>query len=404
MDTNQTTESLLGGVAVIDLADETGWFCSKLMAGLGAQVIRIEQPVKNIGVSGMSAETDADAIQRHASYAYNNAGKLGITLNLNSIEGRQIFRRLAAADDIVETFQPGYLTTLEIDYVNLSKSHPEIIMTSITGFGLTGLRAGYKSCDIVASAEGGQMYVCGDPEASPLMPYGQQPYYTASLSAAIGTLLALRSRRITGKGQHIDISLQETTSAAVEHVLFRYFHEGIVSRRQGGMHWNNAACTFPCSDGFMFITFNREWEMLVDLLDAEGLAADLKSEEWNDEEYRRANVKHIVDVISAWTLSHTTAELFELGQLMRLTWAPVCKPGDVISNPQMKARRFFSPLTSSVNQILDTIPNLPYVFNTIPRQASHQAPSPGEHNRLVFVEKLGLSPVELESLQKEGII
>ena len=125
---------------------------------------------------------------------------------------------------MVESFPPGYLNEIGLDYDVLSDENPRLLLASVTGFGQTGPYKDYKSCDIVASATGGQMYVGGTPDTSPLKPYGQQSYYVASLFAAIGILIALRERSCSGRGQHIDVSLQEAVAATLEHVMVRYFH------------------------------------------------------------------------------------------------------------------------------------------------------------------------------------
>jgi len=403
MDTVYTTASLLTGITILDMADETAWFCSKIMADMGARVIRIEKPPADIWTDENRQADEFDSYYGNPAYLYNNANKLGITLNINAEEGRELFLKLAnSADAIVETFPTGFLKTLDMDYRSLSKLYPAIIMASITGFGSTGPHSVYQSCDIVASAEGGQMYVCGSQETAPLMPHGQQPYYTASLSAATGILIALRTRMATGRGQHVDISLQEATAATVEHVLLRYFQEGIIPKRQGPVHWNNAASVFPCKDGHMLITFNREWEILVDLLDAEGLSADLKDEVWEDENYRRSHVNHIIGVLTNWTQAHTTKELFEMGQLMRLTWAPVCKPADVIANPQLNDRHFFIRPAEYDTGFL--YPGMPCRIGTGPGSAMQHAPRRGEHNKLIYSNELGITPDEFDRLKNSGII
>jgi crotonobetainyl-CoA:carnitine CoA-transferase CaiB-like acyl-CoA transferase len=133
------------------------------------------------------------------SFWYNNTGKESITLNLESEEGQAVFCKLSNRSDvIVETFTPGHLDGLGLGYESLVKTNPGLILASITGFGQDGPYRKYKSCDIVASAAGGQMYVNGAPDTPPLKPYGQQAYYTASLFAAIGILLALRDRARDG--------------------------------------------------------------------------------------------------------------------------------------------------------------------------------------------------------------
>ena len=170
-------------------------------------------------------------------------------------------------------------------------------MVSVTGFGQSGPRRDFKSCDLVASALGGQMYVCGSPSLPPMKAYGQQSYLTASLYAALGVLLALRKRAKTGKGDHIDISLQDAVASTLEHVMIRYYHDQVVARRSGNRHWNDFFCILPCKDGFIHLTPFVEWETLVDLLESEGKAEDLKEEKWNNEAYRTEHLDHVIEVL-----------------------------------------------------------------------------------------------------------
>ncbi len=238
-------------IRVLDLADEKTSFCTKLLADSGAQVIKIEKPggdpSRMMGPFGESLPQS----EKSLFFLYNNTNKLSITLNLEHEEGRKIFRHLLKrADVVVETFPPGYLQSLGLGFVALKEINPKLIMISVTGFGATGPLNQYKSCDLVASASGGAMYVSGLPSA-PLKPYGEQSYYTASLFAAIAILLALRKRVRTGQGEHIDISLQEVVISTLEHVMVRYFYEKIIFQSQGSLHWNFSFCILPCKDGLI---------------------------------------------------------------------------------------------------------------------------------------------------------
>jgi len=389
----------------LDLADEKASFCTKLLADMGAEVIKVERPVGDATRWRGPFWENMPHPEKSLSFWYNNTSKLGITLCLDSKEGQGIFLRLASNTDVVvETFPPGYLREIGLDYELLSEKNPRLILASVTGFGQAGPYREYKSCDIVASAVGGQMYVCGLPNYSPIKPYGQQSFYAASLFAAVGILIALRERSRSGRGQHIDISLQEAAAATLENVMARYFYEKVVPNRQGSLQWTNSACLLPCEDGYILITFNREWEILVELLDSEGMASDLKEEKWCEDAYRRQHVDHIIDVLADWTRTHTTAELFELGQLMRFPWAPVCSVGEVLSSPQLKARNFFIPVDHPEASTSFVYPDIPGKFSGLSWKIRKRAPLIGEHNAQVYHEALGLLPEELATLSSENVI
>jgi crotonobetainyl-CoA:carnitine CoA-transferase CaiB-like acyl-CoA transferase len=244
----------------------------------------------------------------------------------------------------VESHPPGYLETLGFGYNQLSEINPRLIMASITPFGQTGPYRDYKSSDIVAGAMGGQLYLNGEAGSPPLKTFGNQSYYLASLFAAIGVMLALWHRHSSGRGQHIDISLQECTAAALDHVLVRYFYQGKVAQRRGSLHWNNAFRVFPCKDGYVLLSLFYQWQTLVEWLAAEGMAEDLAEAKWLDRDYRLEHIDHVIEVLERWTQSHPAAELEEKGQLMRFPWAEVASIPELLASPQLKARGFWTEI------------------------------------------------------------
>ncbi len=391
MNRQENRNSVLSGYHVLDLTDEKGMLCSRLLADMGADVIRVEKP-------------GGDSV-RSLFFWETNLGKLDITLNMGVKQGQEIFRRLVqAADVVVESEPPGYLEALGLGYSELSKINPRLIMASITNFGKGGPYRDYKSCEMIASALGGQMYVCGEPQLPPLKPFGNQACYTACLFAAIGILLALRSRHTTGRGQHIDISLEECVAATLDHILVRYFYEGVVAKRQGSLHWNNAFRIFPCRDGYILLSLFQQWETLVEWLDAEGAAQDLMDEKWLDREERFQHLDHIIEVLEQWTRSHTVAELVEKGQLMHLPWAEVTSVPGLIDSPQLKERGFFVEVEHPETGKKYKFPGAPCKLSRSLWQVGCRVPSAGEHNRKIYHQELGLSQEEIKALTREGVI
>ena len=186
--------------------------------------------------------------------------------------------------------------------------------------------------------------------------------------------------------------------------MVRYFYEKIVPSRQGSLHWTNSACLLPCEDGYILVTFNREWETLVELLDSEGMAADLREERWCEEGYRRQHSDHIIEVLASWTKTHTTAELFELGQLMRFPWAPLSSPQEVFNSPQLRARNFFTSVDHPEASTSFVYPGAPGKFSDSSWNIWRRAPLIGEHNAQVYQGELGLSPEELARLSLANVI
>lgn len=381
---------LLSNLRVLDLADERASFCSKILADLGASVIKVEKAGGDSSRRTGPFWKDSRHHEESLSFWYNNTNKLGITVSLEEKTGREILTRLIRNTDVVvESFPPGYLEKLGLGFEILSGVNPGVIMVSVTGFGQNGPRRDFKSCDLVASALGGQMYVCGLPTLPPIKVYGQQSYMSASLYAALGVLLALRKRSKTGKGDHIDISLQEAVASTLEHVMVRYFHEQVIAGRRGNRHWNNFFCILPCKDGFIHLSPFVEWETLVGLLDSEGKAEDLKDETWKNETYRSEHFDHVIEVLEKWTKGYNVHELFQLGQLMRFPWAPVQRPNTILTCPQLKAQGFFVDFEHPELGLVLSYPGLPYRLmpeRSIPRK---RAPRVGEDNARVYQDEPG---------------
>ena len=372
---------VLKDIRVLDLADETGSFCSRLLADLGASVIRVERPEGDRSRKIGPFRTDRPEAENSLFFAYHNANKLGITLDLNIEAGRETFLGLAKnADVLIETFQPGYLETIGLGFETLRKTNPGIIHVAITGFGQKGPGKNYRSCDLVASASGGQMYIMGDPSGQPQVPFGEQSYYAASLFGAIQVLLALVEHDHTGKSAYIDVSLQEAVASTLDHVMVRWFYEKTIAKRQGNLYGNSFFCILPCKDGHIQLTLLQQWETLVELLAAEGMAHDLTDAQWQNEAYRIGHISHIIEVVGEWTKKHTAEELFSLGQALRLPWAPLCSLEDVLNSPQLKARQFFIPMGRHDNSSELSCPGLPCKFSSLSRVPIQPAPLLGEHN------------------------
>jgi crotonobetainyl-CoA:carnitine CoA-transferase CaiB-like acyl-CoA transferase len=352
----------LDGLVVLDLADEQGSFCSKLLADLGATVIKIEDP-------------DGEPSRTTTSFLYHNTNKLGITLDLKHGKSRQTFRKFThKADVLIESFRSGHLAALNLDYNQLRRINPRLIHLSITGFGQTETKSHYRDCDILCSASGGQMHVSRDSSGKPLKLFGPQPCYAASLFGANAVLLNLRKRKITGKGCHIDLSIQEAVASTLDHVMIDYLHYGKISGKQSDMLQREPFSILRCRDGYIQIPILRNWETLCELMTSEGTTNDLSGKKWRSKAYCENNFPHIVKAVESWTGNHTKQELFELGQSMRFPWAPIESPEEVRKSPQLKARRFFVRLSPAARQRAGSLPGLPYKLRSFPSHPPKPAP------------------------------
>jgi len=237
---------------VLDLTDEKGLFCGKLFGDLGADVIKIERPGGDPGRNiGPFYHDEVDPEKSLFWWAFNN-NKRGICLDIETADGQDAFKRLAqGADFLIESFAPGYLDKLGLGYPALERINPGLIMVSITPFGQTGPYKDYKATDIVAWAMGGQMYPWGDTDRPPIrISHHSQAYLHAASEAAVGALLALWHRQSTGKGQHVDVSIQESV-VRVTYAATASWDMLRVNQQRGSQSRGNAQVTrmWPCKDG-----------------------------------------------------------------------------------------------------------------------------------------------------------
>jgi len=378
---------MLEGYRAVALTDEKGDFCARILAQMGAEVIHIYQPGENPGLN------------------YVNEGEHCISLNLAKERGVELFKHLISRTDfLIESLEPGHLAGLGLDYKNLQHLNPALIMASITGFGQSGPYRKYRTSNLVASALGGQAYICGEPDQPPLKPPGRLGYCIAGLFAANGILIALQKRHSTGQGDYIDISIHECLAGTLDHVLVRYFYENEVASRQGSLYWNSAFRIFPCKDGYILLSLLRDWETLVGLMNASGMAGDLLEDRWKNAGERLRNLDHIIEIIEKWTRSNSVEELVQLAQLMRLPWARVATLDDVLNNPQLNYRGFFREGSDSRSGKRFRYPGSPCKMEKSPWKTGLKAVQFKDYNRQIYNRDMGLSDTELIDLTREGIV
>ena len=258
-----SSPSLLAGLRVLDLSTAMGALCGRLLRELGMDVVKVESPEGDPQRSEPPFAKDRPHREGSLPFAYLNAGKRGITLDLTRSEGRKLLLDLVEQSDVVlDSHAPGTLDKWDLGFSALTKRQPKIILVSLSGFGQSGPYRDYLSPDIVTTAMGGLLYISGDPSLTPCMPPGTQSYTYSSLCAAYGVMLALWQREETGMGMHVDTSVQ-ASMALHEHVAFTYSAEGRLMKRAGSQHQHAApANLFPCQDGYisLFVT-QRHWPL-----------------------------------------------------------------------------------------------------------------------------------------------
>ena len=261
----QTLPGPLAGLRVLELADETGQFCGKLLGDLGADVVKIEppggEPCRRIG----PFLDDIPHPERSLSFWYYNTSKRGITLDLETADGRELFRRLAAtADVILETFRPGFLASLGLGYETLREQNPGLILCSLTPFGQTGPWRDYLSSDLLHMAAGGEMASCGYdeadvPNAPPIAPGGGNAWHMGCHFAYMAIMAALVHRTVSGHGQYIDASIHEACALTTEAAIANYVYRGEVLQRQTGRHHAAGADARAPSSAPRTATMSARW-------------------------------------------------------------------------------------------------------------------------------------------------
>jgi benzylsuccinate CoA-transferase BbsE subunit len=425
------TPLALDDIRVLDLAGEPGMYCGKLLAELGADVIKIEppggDPARRIGPF-FHDEVDPDK----SLYFFGlNSSKRSLTLDIASADGQALFKRLAAtADVVVETFPPDYLDSLGLGHADLCRVKPDVILCSISGFGQWGPHSHYKTPDIVAVAMSGMMYLAGFPGEAPDRPYGNQTIYCASIQATTGILMALLHRDATGEGQQVEVSMQEALLLNQETAVPYWDIRKDLRGRVGNERRLPGIGVYECQDGYvMFMVgvpgFGSPWPELMRWMVDEDKAEDLLDERWQNlfgqmdmrliaELYFGTDVElvetwvprlsHIDEVLARFVKSYTKEQLYGEGQRRGLLVAPVNTPQDLVDNPQLNHRRWFTPVAHPELQTAITYPGPPYRLSETPWRMRCRAPRVGEHNQEVYCGDLGLSKEQLAALGGAGII
>ena len=314
----------LAGLRVLDLADVTGTFAGKLLAGLGADVVKVEPPVGDPMRAVPPFWQGLPHPERSLFFWFYNAGKRGITLDWRRPGGVDVLRRLAAAADVViESEPPDAIAALGLRAVN-----PRLVVASITPFGRHGPWRDRRASDTVAEAAGGMLFVNGHPDGPPLRALGLQAYHQAGVFAAIGVLAALLGRA----PQEVDVSLQAAVAASLEHVPGFWHQSGLVRGRQGTLHWTRYFRVGRCRDGWVMHCTLGDWTSLVEWVKADGAAADLGEARWADLTVRQSEAEHVFDVLDAWAARYTVAELVEGAQLRRIPYAAVRAPEALLAD------------------------------------------------------------------------
>jgi crotonobetainyl-CoA:carnitine CoA-transferase CaiB-like acyl-CoA transferase len=378
-------DGTLSGYRVLDLVDKKGAYCTKMLADLGADVIKIENPEGDPTRRVPPFAGDVPHQERSLYFLYRHANKRGITLNLEVPDGRSVFRKLvASADVLVETYPPGYLASLGLGYEDLKKVNPALIMASITEFGQGGP---YRDC-------------------APINLPGTPSYDAASLIAAISIVTALYMRGSRGKGQYIDTSVHECSRLGLYPwmvTMYSYnINPGSPPPPPEGRLGAAIYPVYPCKDGMIRVVAltPRQWDALVKVL---GEPEVLRLPEWREFFYRIANANDLYALMLEFTTKYTMLELAERGREEGVPIAPIYDVSGFVNSPHTKARGFFvevdHPRVGKYNA-----PGPPYKWKGTYCGIRRPAPCLGQHNEDIYCEELGLTRNDLATLRNAGAI
>ncbi|MBI2858888.1 MAG: CoA transferase [Chloroflexi bacterium] len=416
MKTEQSKRLPLAPYRVIDLTDESGDFCTKILAALGADVIRVEPPngdaTRNIG----PFYHDEAHPEKSLHWFTYNLNKRSVTLNIESETGRELFRRLAAtADFLVECFSPGYLDSLDIGYRALSQANPRLVFTSITPFGAEGPYAHYKGSHLVTSASSGYMYMCGDEDRPPVQITVPVSNVECGLHAAAGTLMAHWHRQKTGEGQHVDVSAQESFMSQMLPRPLIWKSHGIIPHRgsEGAVIPGRAPymAIMKAKDGLVVVatTIARGRKALREWMAGEGKAGDLTDPSWDPifnegKPVTLEEKKHIDGLFREFVAEHTAGELMFEAQKRQIQLVRLQDVRGVFEDPHLRERRYFAGVEHPELGVSIAYPGAPFKSDEMDWSYQRRAPFIGEHNAEIFTGELGLTAEEIAAMKEGGVI
>jgi len=412
-------DALLSDLRVLDLCEGGAAVCAKILGDMGADVIKIEKPC---GDQARNTGPFYEGIPHHERslfwFAFNN-NKRGITLDIETVDGQQIFKKLVEkADIVVESFHPGYMEGLGLGYEALEAINPKIIMTSITPFGQTGPYKDYRAYDIVAWAMGSIMSVTGDPDRPPLQVGLPQAYIAGGTYGVEGTMVAYYERQNSGLGQHVDVSIQAALTWINSELVPAWTFMGVIASRTGAFPGRRGMIRppllWPCQDGYVNYLIlagqpgAERNKAMAKWLEDEGFATEYyRTKDWDNFDWMQITeeeLKELLPPLQNLFMAHSMNELFNEAVRRIITLFPVATPKDVVESPNLEFRKYWAPV---YHDELDTTIVYPGPFALLtetPPTIRRRAPLLGEHNREVYVKELGLTVKDLISLQGMGTI
>jgi CoA:oxalate CoA-transferase len=391
----------LSDIVVLDLTRVlAGPYCGMLLADYGCNVIKIEPPGE-----GDDSRAFGPFVGKESAYFMSlNRNKRSMTLNLKEQEARDLFKQMVKKADIVlENYRPGTMEKFGLGYDELKKLNPKIIYGACSGFGHTGpyrLKPGY---DILAQAMGGIMSITGPEGGEPVRVGASIGDIIAGLFTAIGVLMALHHRTMTGEGQKIDVSMLDCQVAILENAIARYFVSGSAPKPLGTRHPSITPFdAFKSKDGAIIVGAgnDRLWEKLCDIIGKPELKAD---ERFKSNALRTQNFKELYTFLNTAFQGKTTAEWIVDLEAAGIPCGPINPIDKVVADPQILFREMIvetdHPVAGAVKMA-----GVPIKMSATPGSVDKPAPMLGQHSAEILGEILGFTPEDVEGLRERNVL
>ncbi len=394
----------LSGIRIIDMThNQAGPACAQILAFLGAEVIKLEEPKGgDVARRNMRDRADSDSL----FFLLFNANKKSLTLNLKTGRGKELFREIIAKSDVLlENFGPGALDRLGFGWEALHKINPQLIYSTIKGFGTYGPYRDYKSYEPIAQAMGGAMSVTGFPENPPTYVVPAIGDSGTGMHMAIGILAALQQRHATGLGQHVEVSMQDAVVNLIRVSLRDHQRFGAPMPRRGNQMGRGVpSTTYPCAPGgpndYVFITAQQQmWAAFAAAIGRPELADDPR---FATEEARWENRAELEAIIAAWTGGRTKYQVMEVLAAAGVPCGACQDTGEVLADPHLRAREMIVDVDYPTRGTYQTV-GCPVKLSDSP-VAVTRPPLLGEHSADVLSALCGLDAAEIGRLRDDGVL
>ena len=415
---------MLSCYRVLDLTNEKGFLCGRALGDFGADVIKIEkpggEPARNIGPFYRDIPDSEKSLYWYAF----NANKRSITLDIETADGREIFKRLVrTADVVIESFAPGFMDNIGLGYSVLREINPGIILTSISGFGQKGPYRDYNDRDLAVWALSGYMYISGESDRPPLAPSYPHAHLIGAMNGAVGTMVALCHRRVTGKGQQVDASTHQGLVFAISaETKLPWALQKINASREGRERSRvvsrDGTVKFPllweCKDGSVafhfwigpnFIDQNRALTVWVKESGVDpGLLENFDWEYDSFQNYSKEEITKVRQTIEKFFMCYKKMEIHEGALQRRIQLTPVLSIRDLPEFSQLIARNFFRDIEHPELGMKIKYPGGTVKVGIRDCGTRFRAPLIGEHNDEIYREELGFSVHERVNMKQRGVI